>query len=383
MTLPMNTIQIGPGGPSSKELLIPGQTSRSHVIPLHEKPKYITTHAVRVGGGYELHTVEKPVREDKANIRLLRHLIGLKQQAKRELLGRIDLIIDDNIRLAQANELVGAQSYHSSLLQHQRELAKLQHLQAEKASTEEALQAKREEVTALRQSTSDTVLKLSESLQNVQERLDCEERRVFELRNYDERSRPLLAIKEQQLIDEIDSVTDGNKNAIEEQERLAKARHKRDRQDHDVRVHGILDRSAEKVLGRYSNRFIQELYLNNQMKFEIDYCRAELEILRSEINTVTQKISKVPKKTFHERVVEPESEVNNTFIFNDFPPVEAPPPKVAPSKHNSAKPIPAKIQPAHAHIRAAAKVHVQNEISYEKDPVVYTFNIEKKLHLPI
>jgi len=400
MTLPTNLVKIGGGGPSVREFLVSGQLSERTVTPLHTKTKYITTHAVRVGGGYELRSVEKPVLEDKAQIRFLRHMIGLKQAAKRELLHRIDTMMNANLQLAQANELGDAKSYHDSLLAHQRELAKMQELQSEREQIEVELSQKREQISELRATTSDTVLKLSESIERVREKVSAEERRTFELKNFHERSRPLLAIREQQLHDELARATKENVKRVVEISELNNTRHARDKADHDGRVQKILDRSVERVLGSYSNRFVQELYLNNQMKFEIDYCRTELETLRHEIEAVKGKIDRLPKHSFNERDAEKDAtEVNQIFKFEDYPPIDPPPrpetplskpqtPRTA-SSTSSVRRTPTrkkrlkKVASAVRVVSNHSHVKIADEIQHASEPTIYTFNIERKLHLPI
>ena len=89
----------------------------------------------------------------------------------------------------------------------------------------------------------------------------------------------------------------------------------------------------------HPDRLKTELYLNSQMKFEVEYCKKELETLRMEVQVVQSKINNTPRRDITYASIDDETEqspdVQQIFTFQD------------------------------------------------EDDEVYTFNIDKKLNLPI
>jgi len=338
--LPTNRITTSTGA-SCTELLPPGaRNPNARVIPLHEQGTFLTTRAVRVGGGYVLQKYEKKIPEDRSNIRLLRHLITLKQAGKHDLLNRINKLIDENVLLSKNNHRLTEKNYHTSLLDHQRHLATLQRIQAEKEKLDTELAQKTSDLAYLKRSSEEITLKLSTSINNLNQGLVDHWRRIYELKNYADVSRPLLAIKAQKLVDELEEVVKKNREKIEATEKLHEKRKANDMAANSQRVEKILSKSMDKVLATYPDRLKNELYLNNQMKFEINYCNTELETLRLEIQVLEEKIKNVPKKKFPTRM-ELETDkvpekVPKAFVFKDH-----------------------------------------------KNDEIYTFDIEQKLNLPI
>merc|ERR1712071_379026 len=279
-----NKVQIGEY--STTEILHHGQVNIERPDPLHAQTKFITTRAVRVGGGYELHRIEKPVVEDKDRIRLLRHLISIKQASKHDLLTRIDFMINENIRLAGFNDTLASKNYEESLLEQQRHLHEIQKVQKEKQAVNELLLKKKKSLTELRSSTDDNIL------EHVQDERVKMERRL-----------------------------------------------KREETDKNERVDRILTRAVDSEIAGYPDRLKTELYLNSQMKFEVEYCKKELETLKMEVQVVQSKINKIPRREITYASIADEIEqspdVQQIFTFQD------------------------------------------------EDDEVYTFNIDKKLNLPI
>jgi len=332
-----NKVQIG--NYSTTEILHHGQVNIDRPDPLHAQTKFITTRAVRVGGGYELHRIEKPVVEDKDRIRLLRHLISIKQASKHDLLTRIDFMINENIRLAGFNDTLASKNYEESLLEQQRHLHEIQKVQKEKQAVNELLLKKKKSLTELRSSTDDNILKVSVSLERVRGGLDEQKDRLFELKHFEQASKPKLCIRTQELIDELEHVKISNLEHVQDERVKMERRLKREETDKNERVDRILTRAVDSEIAGYPDRLKTELYLNSQMKFEVEYCKKELETLKMEVQVVQSKINKIPRREITYASIADEIEqspdVQQIFTFQD------------------------------------------------EDDEVYTFNIDKKLNLPI
>ena len=248
----MITNKIQHGSYSTTELLTHGQ------IPLDKKPnslhsqtKYITTKAIRIGGGYELQRIEKPVVEDKERIKLLKHLISIKQASKNDLLNRINFMINENTRLAGFNERLESENYHDSLLQQQRILQEIQKIQKEKDDINRILLEKKESFVELKNSTDSNILRVSESLERVQDSLKVKKERLFELKHFEEASKPKLCIKTQELIDELEKVKKDNFEKETEERLKMERRIEREKKDKQDRVDKILTRATDSVIAKY------------------------------------------------------------------------------------------------------------------------------------
>ena len=102
-TMIKNKVQFGEF--SAIDYLCHGQIPTEKPESLHAKTRFITTKAIRVGGGYELHRIEKPVVEDKEQVKLLKHLISIKQ-ASRDDLPREFSYLHESLKLLLKNYLM-------------------------------------------------------------------------------------------------------------------------------------------------------------------------------------------------------------------------------------------------------------------------------------
>merc|ERR1712173_540070 len=188
--------------------------------------------------------------------------------------------------------------------------------------------------------TSSNILRVSQSLERVQDSLKVKKERLFELKHYEEASKPKLCIKTQELMDELEIVKMENLEKENEEKLKMERRLEREKKDKQDRVDKILTRATDSVIAKYPDRLKTELYLNSQMKFEVEYCKKELETLRMEVQVIQSKIDKVPR---------------NKINYGDHLQVQ--------NDNND--------------------LEVQQIFKFEDEDEVYTFNIDKKLNLPI
>lgn len=292
-----------PNGQIHKELILPKDTSMTYSKPLQSKRNMIVkTKAMRVGGGYILSKYERPIPEDPERIEFLRACIALASKSKSDLEARIIQLLDSNIGL---NDLVynklDKECYESSLLQNQKHYLEIQKLTILKDSLESKLTFKNNELAGIKEKSERTIKSLVGSLDKVGLELTCKSDRAHSLANFDSLGKPLLAIKIQNLMDEIQELENLNTAEILKVETLNKVRIVREKKDFENVKDALLKTTVDKTVSCYPDRLIRELYLNNRMKIEKDKFNKEIAFLIEEIQSLNDKIGKLPKTTFEDR----------------------------------------------------------------------------------
>ena len=315
-----NRVQL-PSGTGYDELAMHSQFKPPHpVMPLSREKKF-TTRALRVGGGYLLQEIEKPIIEDKENIAMLSALIKIQLENKNQLLMRINEMIKKNIELHQKVESIDSTAFENILLNHQKNLKTYQDLQVEANELDTVLKKKSDNLLLFQEKSAETITKMSSSLVGITQLLSTKNDRIFNLKNYEALKKHQLMIKAQQLIDHLKEIKNANAESLSIHKAEYEAVLRRQAAFHEKQISTLLESAVDKAVDLTPDRLKKELYLNSQMRLEKKYCHSEVAKLKQEIKELESKISNFPKKKFTDRqyAYDESSVTEDTEILFDFP----------------------------------------------------------------
>merc|ERR1712168_1719096 len=272
-------------GGQVKELFL-SQKHPITYIPKLESNRHvkIITETKRVGGGYLITQTKKPVPIDKTQVFLLKKLIDIKLNNRNDLLSSIDDIISKNVKIFQNLDNFERCEFQNSVLKFQENLAKIQKLNSENENLDKILETKRLELDILKRDKIEEIGEVESSVKNKDEQLDKLEERIFNLKIYEDVSRPILNIRAQKLKDDIKDLEIENKIENEKLMELNKSRIDRILQDSSNETNDLLNNTVDKCVNAYPDRL-----------------KKEINLLKSEIQNLETDIQNLPRNKFNDR----------------------------------------------------------------------------------